>query len=538
MSETWAPDAITVEVIGSALATIADEMVERIVRSAYSTNIKERRDCSAAVFDRGGRILAQAECIPIHLGSLIGIVTEIQRRRSDLQAGDVFLANDPYAGAGTHLPDMVVAAPLVEAGEVRGFVANVAHHSDFVDMGTAHIFQEGLRIPPVRIIRAGRVQDEMLELVLANTRLPDQRRADFRAQLAASELGLRSLGRLHARYGTPLLQAASDALLDYTEERTRAGIRSIAPGEYAFRDAFDFDETLFPIPLQVTVRVQRDGEIEIDLRGNPPQVRSTINLPWLGLLATVYYAVKAFVDPYGPPNAGLFRPIRVLATEGTIVNSCDPAAVGNRSHIGQRVVDLIHGALAQACPERATAAHNGANTAQAFSGTDPRTGRFYAFIETLGGGFGARATRDGLDGVQVHLTNTSNPPVEVIEIEYPLMVERYELVPDSGGDGEYRGGMGLLRQIRVVGHEARFRCRGSRRETSPWGLAGGGPGSRGSVSIRDAAEDDPREPSRCVLGPGESIVVVTPGSGGYGDPDCRDPDRRETDRREGRTSVS
>jgi N-methylhydantoinase B len=528
-------DPVTVEVIGNAIASIADEMGETLIRAAYSTNIKERRDCSTVIFDAAGRTLYQAEHIPIHLGSLMGVVTAILERHelADIAEGDLFIGNDAYTGGGTHLPDIVAASPIFYAGKIVGWATNLAHHADFVDRGHAHIFQEGLRIPPIRLQRAGETQQDVLDLILLNCQVPNERQADLRAQIAANRFGVQRFQAMCERYGVPLLSRAFDELLNYAERRMRAGIETIPDGIYTFEDVFECDELEESLIFRVRIEVKGD-EIELDFANNPPQVRAGINMVETALLATVYYAIKTVTDPDAPPNAGLFRPIHVSAEPGSILNAVSPAAVNGRTNTCQRVVDVIHGALAQAIPQRIIAACNGAVTSSTFSGVNPRTGNFYVYLETLGGGFGARATKDGLDGVQVHITNTSNLPVEGLESEYPLRVERYELECDSGGCGKWRGGMGFRRQIRSLHDECRVSMRGTRVTTAPWGLFGGYDG--GSYRIEADAGVAPFKLSNGLLNAGQSIAIVTPGSGGYGIPQQRDVDLVRQDLREERIS--
>ena len=530
-------DPITVEVIGSAFSSIVEEMGTALIRASYSTNIKERRDCSTILFDGQGRTLAQAEHIPIHLGSLMGIVEEVLKRYplETLDPGDMFIGNDPYTGGGTHLPDLVLVSPVFVGDEVVAFAANLSHHADFVDRGHAHIFQEGLRIPPIKLVDRGELREDVLELILLNCQVPHERRGDLRAQIAANRLGVRRTQALCEKYGTATVRAAGDALLDYAERQTRAAIGAVPGGTYRFEDRFD-SELLHDQELTFRVAVTvRGDEIELDFRGNPPQVRGDLNMVWTALLATSYYAVKAVVDPTILPNAGMYRPISVVADPGTIVNCSLPAAVNWRTQTCQRVVDLILGALAQAVPERVIAACTGANTSITFSGEDPNAGRYYSYLETIGGGFGARAGKDGLDGVQTHVTNTSNLPVESLEQEYPLLIERYELVGDSGGPGRYRGGMAIRRDIRVLGHEAVFRGSTSRRLSAPWGLLGGRPGGKAEISvIGEGCEEI--SPGSWMLKPGGVVSVVTAGSGGYGDPRERDRNQLAEDVLDGRVS--
>ncbi len=528
-------DPITVEVIGNALASIVEEMGETLVRASYSTNIKERRDSSTCLFDAKGRTLCQASHIPIHLGSLIGVVDEIARRcdMADVREGDVFIGNDAHTGGGTHLPDIVLAEPIFYQGELVAWATNTAHHADFVDRAHAHIFQEGLRIPPVRLYREGRLVQDVLDLILLNLQVPRERLNDLRAQMAANRQGVERFKRLCDRYGKDKLLAAGDALLDYAERLTRAGIRTIPSGRYTFEDSYESNELDGTLTFKVQVEV-KDDEIFFEFDA-PAQVRAGINLVETGLLATVYYAVKALIGPEIPPNAGLFRPIHVKAPKGSILNAGPPAAVNSRLHTGQRVVDLIFGALAPAMPDRIIAACNGACVNSTFSGVDPRTGQFYVYLETIGGGFGARATKDGLDGVHVHLTNTSNLPVEALESEYPLVLERYELVNGSGGAGRFRGGMGLFRQVRVEGHECRTYIHGSRFERGPWGLFGAKEGGCARFDFDDGVEFPAK--ARAVLQSGQRVYITTPGAGGYGDPRQRDRDQVRRDLADGRITA-
>ena len=510
-------DPITVEVIGSALASIAEEMGETLVRAAHSTNIKERRDSSTCLFNAAGHTLCQAMHIPMHLGSLIGIVETVVARypRAEISEGDVFIGNDAYSGGGTHLPDIVLAEPIFFEGMLVGWATNTAHHADFVDRGHAHIFQEGIRIPPIRLYRKGVLEQDVLDLILLNLQVPGERLADLRAQMAANRQGILRFQSLCQRYGLATMQATQEALLNYAERLTRAGIASIPSGVYEFSDTFDSEEIDTVLDLKVRIEVKND-EIFLDFDA-PPQVRAGFNLVMTGLLAAVYYALKTVIGPDIPPNAGFFRPIHVTATRGSVLNAVAPAAVNSRTDSAQRVVDLVLGALAKAVPTRVTAAHNGACTYADFSGVDPRTGKYYAYVETIGGGFGARATKDGLDGVHVHITNTSNLPVEALETEYPLSIERYELVNDSGGAGKFRGGMALHRRVRSEHDGCRTFIFGARMRTAPWGLGGGLPGSKAHFDYVNPGEAPKNAKAR--LDTGSCVSIVTPGAGGYGAPE-------------------
>ncbi len=475
-------DPITVEVIGSALSSIVEEMGEALIRASYSTNIKERRDCSTALFDLQGRTLCQAEHIPMHLGSFLDLIPHIMKRHplSGIRPGDVFCGNDAYEGGGTHLPDIVLAEPVFVGGAMIAWVVNLAHHADFADRGHAHIYQEGLRIPPIRLYRAGELQEDVMALILLNCQVPRERLSDFRAQMAANRLGVQRLQGLCAKHGRETVMQAGSALQDYAERKMRAGIAAIPDGVYRFADRYDCPEIDGEFDLSCAITVAGE-QMHLDFDG-PPQVRAGLNMTMTALLSTVYYAVKSVVDPTILPNAGLARPLSVTAPLGSVVNCIHPAAVNGRLSLCQRVVDLIFGALSQAVPRQVTAAANGACFSITFAGHQPADGVLWVYLETIGGGSGARFNKDGLDGVHVHMTNTSNLPVEALELEYPLTLMRYELVEGSGGLGQYRGGMAIRRVYRAD-HACHVRVDGARILSAPWGLFGGEPGGLASIEF-------------------------------------------------------
>jgi N-methylhydantoinase B len=510
-------DPITVEVIGSALSSITEEMGEALIRASYSTNIKERRDCSTALFDLDGKTLCQAEHIPMHLGSFLDLIPHIMKRhpRNEMRPGDVFCGNDAYEGGGTHLPDIVLAEPVFVDGEMIAWVVNLAHHADFADRGHAHIYQEGLRIPPIRLYREGMLQEDIQSLILLNCQVPRERISDFRAQMAANRLGVQRLQGLCAKYGRETVLRAGAALQDYAERKMRAGIAAIPDGIYRFADRYDCPEIDGELDLSAEITVQGDRmHLHFDA---PPQVRAGLNMTMTALLSTVYYTVKSIVDPTILPNAGLARPLTVSAPAGSIVNCAHPAAVNGRLSLCQRVVELIHGALAPAVPSKVTAASNGACFSITFAGHQPADNALWVYLETIGGGSGARFNKDGLDGVHVHMTNTSNLPVEALELEYPLTLMRYELVDGSGGAGQFRGGMAIRRVYRAD-HDCHVRVDGARILSAPWGLNGGGAGGMAAI-----AATAPLNHGQGMLRRGDLIEVVTGGSGGYGPPARRDP---------------
>ncbi|MFC3127742.1 hydantoinase B/oxoprolinase family protein [Pseudoroseomonas globiformis] len=527
-------DPITVEVIGAALSSIVEETGEALIRASYSTNIKERRDCSTALFNTAGETLCQAEHIPIHLGSFIGIVPEIMKhhRVDEMRPGDVFVGNDAYAGGGTHLPDIVLAEPIFVDGEIAAWTVNLAHHSDFADRGHAHIYQEGLRIPPVRLYRAGELQADIQNLILLNCQVPHERLSDLRAQMAANRVGVQRFQALCAKYGTETVLAAGEALLDYAERKMRAGIAAMPDGQWRFEDVFDNPEISETLPFSVEVTIRGDGmALHFDA---PDQMRAGINMTYTALLATAYYAVKSVVDPTILPNAGLARPLTISGREGSIVNCRHPAAVNGRLQACQRVADMVLGALAQAVPERVTACSNSTCTVASFIGARKSDGSLWVYLETMGGGSGARATKDGLDGVHVHGTNTSNLPAEALEIEYPLTLLRYELVQDSGGVGQHRGGLALRRVYRAD-EDVRVRIDLSRTRSRSWGLLGGGPGAEGKVECGPGVNFNG---PNAELKAGQWFAIVSPGAGGYGAPERRRPEAVARDLAEGTISSA
>ena len=520
---------ITVEVIGSAFESTVDEMGEALVRASYSTNIKERRDCSTAIFDAQGAVLCQAEHIPIHLGSFLGFVPLLLERYKleDIRPGDAFIGNDAYEGGGTHLPDIVLAEPVYHDGKLVAWVINTAHHSDFADRGHAHIYQEGLRIPPIKLYREGVLQKDVQDLILINCQVPPERLSDLRAQMASNRVGVMRVQALCEKYGADVVVQAGQELQDYAERKMRAGIREIPDGVYRFTDFFDDQSIAENMELSVRITVRGD---EMDLHfDSPPQVRAGLNVVYTCLLSAVYYGVKTVVDPNIPPNAGLARPLTVTAEEGTLLNCIHPAAVSGRLSAAQRVIDLIHGALAEVVPEKIAAASNGSCYGISFTGQRPDRS-LWVYLETIGGGFGARFNKDGLDGVHVHLTNTSNLPVEALEGEYPITVLRYELVDGSGGEGTYRGGMGLRRVYRTQ-DGCRVSAGGSRMVSEPWGLQGGLPGARGYCRLLPVS-GEPVDRVSGQVAPGDVIEVVTAGSGGFGAPVGRDKDQVRQDIRD------
>ncbi len=543
-------DPILMEVFSNRLLSITEEMGTNLIRASFSTNIKERRDCSVGLFDAGGRLIAQAAHIPLHLGSLLGAVEAVRHDfpLAEMREGDAFLCNDPYLAAGTHMPDISVVTPVFVDSEVRFFTANIGHHADVggrvpgsIAADALSVFEEGIRIPATRIRHAGQLDGGLLRLIAENTREPEERRLDLMAQIAANDLGARRVLELVAQTGIESVTSAIDDILSYTAQRLRNRIAQLKPGSYTFTTYLDDDGGgNEKAPLTVTVHVER-GQLHFDFTGSAPQSKGALNVPESGLKATVFYAVKALLDPGLLPNSGLFEAVRITAPEGSIVNPRFPAAVGARSITCQKIAGAIFGAFrGLLTPEDVMASSNDVLPAIVFSGRHRRSGRTYVYLETLGGGAGARLGRDGMDGIQVHVTNTSNLPVEALENEYPLLVEEYGLVANSGGAGTSRGGLGIARQIRVLEDNTVFGCRSDSHLTCAEGVFDGMPGKPGRLVRNPGRPDEqelPSKVSRLVLRAGESMRIETPGGGGAGPPEQRSSERLAGDVRSGKVRA-
>ncbi len=523
---------------------IAEEMEVILVKASYSTNIKERRDCSTAIIDVTGDVIVQGQHNPMHLGAVAGIVHEILRTHplDSIKPGDVFFANDPYFGGNTHLPDVAVAAPFFQGDRLLGFVSNAAHHAEIGGSPAAatDIYCEGLRIPTVKLHRAGKVDQDIMELFLLNCRVPHERQGDLRAQVGACQGGLKRLDELFAKYGVETVMTAKALLFQQAERQLRQAVSRMPDGVYHFEDVVDDDGVDDgPFTIRVAMTVKGD-QLTFDFTGTDPQVRGGINMVYEATRAVVQYAVKSVLDPTLPSSSGLTRAIEIIAPEGTIANSRAPGATMNRSDTAQRFVDVLYGAMTQAVPGQVIAACNGAIAGCQFFGPGRPGQSYYAYLETMGGGMGARPTKDGLDGVQTHMSNTSNLPVEALEVEYPLRVERYELIPDSGGIGTHRGGLGLRREYRVLASENRLRTKGDRHKSSAWGLDGGGNGKSGAHRINPGPDERVigSKAYNVPLQPGDVVRIDTPGAGGYGPPAARTREMVLWDILEGKITAS
>jgi len=543
-------DPIAMEVFSNRLMSITEDMNNTLVRSSFSTNIKERRDCSVALFDRRGRLVAQGTQIPLHLGSLNGGISALLARipLDRIREGDAFICNDPYLANGTHLPDITIITPIFWEGRVEFFAANIGHHADVggavpgsIAGGSRSVFEEGIRLPVTRICRAGALDEEVLELIAVNTRDPEERKLDLRVQIATNACGVEETRALIRQMGMEAVRAAIDDLIAYTRRRMRNRIAGLASGEYVFTEYLD-DDGMGGAPVPITARVSiSGGDLTIDFEGSGAQARGAMNVPVNALQACVYYSVKALLDPELPPNAGLFEAVEIRAPLGTIVNPRAPAAVGARSITCQKVCGAIFGAFrALLPPEQVMASGNDVVPAIVYSGELVRRAGYYVYLETLGGGAGGRYDADGMDAVHVHMTNTSNLPVEALENEYPLQVDEYALVLDSGGPGRHRGGMGIARQIRALVPNTVFSVRSDSHTVGvPTGVLGGLDGRRARL-IQNYGTPQAKElyskVARIEMTPGDSMRIETPGGGGYGPPEGRDLQALARDLRDGRVS--
>ncbi|MGB7296643.1 MAG: hydantoinase B/oxoprolinase family protein [Candidatus Aminicenantales bacterium] len=516
-------DPIELEIFKSIFVSIAEEMGVALCRSSFSPNIKERRDYSCAVFDGQGSTVAQGDHLPVHLGAMpLSVLSAIENVK--LEPGDTVMMNDPFRG-GTHLPDITLVSPVF-AGEGRRpafFAANRAHHSDVGGISpgsmalTSEIFQEGVIIPPVKLVRRGRIDRDILGFVLANVRTPDEREGDLTAQLAANRIGQRRLLEVTRKFGLNKIKLYMGHLQDYSEKIMRQALRGIPDGEYCYADYLDSDGlSREPVKIQAAIRI-RESSAEVDFAGSGPQTRGSVNANYAITLSATMYVFRSIIPGDIPYNSGLLRPIRLLAPEGSVVNARWPAAVaGGNVETSQRITDVLLGALAKALPRRIPAASSGTMNNVTFGGNHPETGRPFAYYETIGGGMGASPERDGLSGVHTHMTNTQNTPVEALEHVLPIRIRRYTLRKGSGGHGKFKGGDGIVREFEFLA-PARVNILSERRSFSPYGLAGGSPGKRGkNVLIRRGKTKSLAAKASFQVKRGDRMVIETPGGGGYG----------------------
>ncbi len=521
-------DPVTLEIFRHLFASAAEEMGVTLRRTAYSPNIKERLDFSCAAFDAEGRLLAQADHIPAHLGAMPGSVEAVLARFGNWSDGDIVILNDPYAG-GNHLPDITMVSPvfIAEAGErPTFFVASRAHHADVGGMSpgsmplSVELIQEGIIIPPVKLYEGGRLNEPLLDIVCRNVRTPDERRGDLTAQMAAHRIGARRLQEIVSRYGLAEAQAYGAALIAYAERITRQTIAAIPDGVYSAADYLDDANGVgAPVRMAVTITV-RGSDMTVDFTGTDPEMYGSLNAVPQIAQSAARYCVRALIQEDVPTNFGTFAPVTITCPVGSVLNPHYGRAVaGGNVETSQRTVDVVLAALAQALPDRIPAASQGTMNNLTMGGDDPFRKKSYAYYETMGGGMGASAHGDGLSGVHVHMSNTLNTPIEALEMMFPFRLTRYALRRDSGGAGRHRGGEGLVREVEFLA-PATVTMLSERRRIAPYGAQGGAPGGIGRNTLRRANGEtiDLGGKFSRRLEAGDVLTIETPGGGGYGVP--------------------
>ena len=538
---TAAIDPVARDLFRHASAALVDEMAIALVRTARSTNLKNSMDLSTALCDPDGRLIAQGLTIPLHLGSIPDAMRAfLARFGHEARSGDAYVLNDPYAG-GTHLPDMYVAQPVFEGRRLLGHVVTIAHHADIGGKtaggngcDATELYQEGLCLPPVLLMSEDKPVEPVWQLIERNVRVPEQVLGDLRAQLAAGHVGKRGLQALAAEHSKLGMQRLIDANLDYAEVQARRTIGDLPDGHYRFEDFLD-DDGIDPDPIRIAVTITVHGErMTIDFQGSAPQVRGAINCALPFTKSAAYACVRCLMPPDTPNNEGYFRPITVVAPADSIVSPAPPAAVAARGLTGFRVANTVMGALAQAAPDLMPAAEAGGDTGVSFGGYRS-DGSAFVLLEFLFGSWGGRPSSDGVDGAGSVVVNFANNPAEIIEAEMPITIEKYEFVPDSGGDGQYRGGLALERHYRLMAGEATLQLRSDRTIHGPYGLWGGRPGGKSrNTLVRDGRRRKLPGKTTLKIRKGDVFEHRTAGAGGWGDPSAREVAARVKDRREGK----
>ncbi len=537
-------DPIRFEVIRNALSQATEEMAAALRRSAYSTNVKTRQDFSCAYFDPDMRVIAQAFTQPVHLGSFVEHVPRAIRRHGvdNLGPGDMILSNDPYGG-GVHLNDISLIGPVHWNGKLAGYTACLAHHVDVGGGAPAsvgafqEVFQEGVIIPAVKLVKGGEIVDDVFRLVLAQIRSKRETAGDFRAQVASNLTGIRRVNEIIDRFGMDEFMRYVDEIVDYTSRRTQAEIAKLPKGVYTAAGSVDNDGfTDKPVQLKVKVTIDDSG-VHFDTTGSELQRRAPVNSTFAQTFSACAYALRALMDKDLPVNHGFYQYVRITAPLGSVTNCVHPAPVvgGWETHV--RVNDLIFKALSVSLPDEVPAGTKAMQCHSGFGGEHPRTGEYYCYLETLAGGYGARSQSDGPDAVQAHGQNTENAPVEELESNYPLRIDRYGLIPDSEGAGKYRGGLGIRRDY-LFPSETIFTILADRDRAGPHGLFGGQPGSISVYALmRDGEETHLSSKSTVHLQPGDVISYRTSGGGGFEDPLTRDPELVLSDVVDGKVSA-
>jgi N-methylhydantoinase B len=537
-------DPVTMQVIRYGLEAIADDMGYNLMRMGRSTIVKEIMDINCAVLDARGGILAQAHLCPLMMFSLPETAANMIKDIDDFEDGDVIICNDPYLG-GQHLLDMQFFSPVFVDGKLIAFVANIAHQLDMggavpggVAGGLTEIFQEGLRVPFVKLYRKGKEDRKIFEFIGRNIRIPEKTLEDFRAQAATTIGGARRVKELVNKYGRGVYLECAEMLLDYAEDMVRRTFRAMPDGDFTGVDQVD-DDGISDDPVKVQVNVHKRGdEIFVDFKGTSPQTKGNINCPWSCSKGGVFYTIVGIVDPYMVVNSGTFRSIHVESEEGLVTKPRPPAGVTARSQVMTKITEAMLKAMSQVVPNRVVSGSHGQACTCSFNGIHPQTGRRFSYIEIQGGGAGARPDKDGPDGQDLHLGRFLNTPVEAAELENPVMIERYEFIPDSGGAGKYRGGLSLRRDIRFF-TDVTWSRYSDRQKFTPQGLFGGKEGTKGQLILNPGTPNEQKQKSKGVtqLKAGDMLSIRLPGSGGYGDPRERDPQKVRWDVINGKISL-
>lgn len=511
----------------NAFQSVAEEMGAALIRTALSPNIKDRRDCSTAIYTNKGDLVAQAEHIPLHLGLMSSVVKKVLEYYpvAQMRQGDAIITNDPYI-SGSHLPDICMITPVFTNGKCAAIVANLAHHVDVGGIApggmptiSREIFQEGIIIPPVRLKKNGYLDEEMLRLITSNVRTSYESKGDFSAQLAANNVGEKRLVEIVTKHGEDKILLYMNELIKYSKRRMLVAISKLPNGTFDFEDYLEGDGIEDKrLKIKATITIE-DEKISVDFTGTSDQAKGSVNATRAVTLACVYYSLKSVIGPDLPSSAGTFQPVEVITPIGTIVNPRFPAPVSNANvNTSQRIADVVFGALFKVIPKLVPAASTGSMSIFTIGGINPDTKEYFSYVETYGGGQGAVFDKDGMDGVHTNMTNTRNTPVEVIEITYPLRVEKYGLVQNSEGAGKHRGGLGLTREITILADDVTVSLGTERREISPWGLDGGSSGGSSNSWVKSEKGEKRILPSKVttVLNSNTKIVIQTAGGGGYG----------------------
>ena len=544
MKNNYTADTVTMQVIRYGLEAVADDMGYNLMRMGRTTIVKEIMDINCGVLDDKGGILAQAHLCPLMMFSLPTTAVAMLERIKTFNDGDVIISNDPYSG-GQHLLDVQLFAPVFVDNQLVAFVANIAHHLDMggavpggVAGGLTEIYQEGLRIPLVKLYKKGEEDSEIFDIIAGNIRIPEKTMEDLRAQAATTFVGVERIKWLVQKYGLGVFRQCAQMLQSYSENKVRRFLASLPDGDYSGVDYLD-DDGCSDEPVKVQVNInKKDDRMEVDFDGSSPQTKGNVNSPWACSQGGVYYTMIGIIDPLMPLNSGVFKPIKVRSRKGLLTNPSLPAGVTARSQTMTKITEAMLKAMSEIVPDRVVAGSHGQACTNSFSGTHPQTDKRFSYIEILGGGAGARPDKDGPDGQDLHLGRFMNTPVEAVELENPVMIERYEFIPDSGGPGKYRGGLSLRRDIRFL-TDVTWARYSDRQKFEPLGLLGGMNGSKGRLTLNPGTPEETQCKSKGVnqLKAGDVLSIELPGSGGYGPPARRSPDKVRWDVVNGKVSL-